>query len=173
MDTDSFIFEIESDDPYRDLKKYMDFSNFPADSLYYDDSKKGVLGLFKDECAGNYIEKVVALRAKMYTVRQRGNISDIKKSKGIAKSTVKRDIKLEDYEQTLAEKKDMRHNMKTIRSLNHEIKLLSINKKSLSAFDDKRYILDDGIHTLPFGHYSLQKGRSDLEQKNVDSGDSL
>ena len=26
-------------------------------------------------------------------------------------------------------------------------------KMELAAFDDKRYILDDGVHTLPYGHY--------------------
>ena len=27
-----------------------------------------------------------------------------------------------------------------------------INKISLSCFDDKRYVLDDGINTLAYGH---------------------
>ena len=30
-------------------------------------------------------------------------------------------------------------------------------KKSLSAFDDKRYILDDGINTLPYGHKDIPR----------------
>lgn len=29
-------------------------------------------------------------------------------------------------------------------------------KLSLSAYDDKRYILEDGITTLPYGHFSIQ-----------------
>ena len=29
--------------------------------------------------------------------------------------------------------------------------------KYLSAFDDKRYILDDGIHTLAYGHKDIPK----------------
>ena len=31
------------------------------------------------------------------------------------------------------------------------------NKTSLSDFDDKRYILDDGINTLPYGHKDISK----------------
>ena len=31
------------------------------------------------------------------------------------------------------------------------------NKTSLSDFDDKRYILDDGINTLPYGHKDIPK----------------
>ena len=30
-------------------------------------------------------------------------------------------------------------------------------KKSLSVFDDKWYILDDGINTLPYGHKDIPK----------------
>ena len=43
--------------------------------------------------------------------------------------------------------------MKTIRSENHEIYLLEINKKSLSSFDDKRYICDNGIESFAYGHF--------------------
>ena len=31
------------------------------------------------------------------------------------------------------------------------------NKTSLSDFDDKRYILDDGINTSPYGHKDIPK----------------
>ena len=31
------------------------------------------------------------------------------------------------------------------------------NKMSLSAFDDKIYILDDGIHTFAYGHKDIPK----------------
>ena len=46
----------------------------------------------------------------------------------------------------------MRHKMKSIRSDRHQIKSYEINKVSLSPFDDKRYILDDGISSLAYGH---------------------
>ena len=47
----------------------------------------------------------------------------------------------------------MYHKMKTIRSKNHEIYLLEINKKSLLSFDDKRYICNDGIEGFACGHF--------------------
>ena len=31
------------------------------------------------------------------------------------------------------------------------------NKISLSPYDDKRHILDDGINTLPYGHKNIPK----------------
>ena len=47
----------------------------------------------------------------------------------------------------------MYHKMKTIRSENHEIYSLEINKKSFSSFDDKRYICNNGIESFAHGHF--------------------
>ena len=41
-------------------------------------------------------------------------------------------------------------------SLTYEISYC-INKISLSCFDDKRYILEDGIHSYAYGHYRIQQ----------------
>ncbi len=42
--------------------------------------------------------------------------------------------------------------MNTIRSRKHEIGSERINKTALSADDDKRIIMKDGIHTMAYGH---------------------
>ena len=47
--------------------------------------------------------------------------------------------------------------MKTIRSLNHELYTLNVNKISLSPLDDKRYLLKDGIHSLAYGHFRIKR----------------
>ena len=44
---------------------------------------------------------------------------------------------------------------------NHQIKSYEINKVSLSCYDDKRYILEDGIHSYAYGHYAIL----DLKEK--------
>ena len=44
--------------------------------------------------------------------------------------------------------------MKRIQSKNYKLGTYEIDKISLSCFDDKRYVLDDGIHTLSY----FQKG---------------
>ena len=41
------------------------------------------------------------------------------------------------------------------RSNHHEIYTAEQNKKALSAYDNKRFILDNGIDTLAWGHHSL------------------
>ena len=47
--------------------------------------------------------------------------------------------------------------MKGIKPFNHRMYTYESNKIFLSAFDDKRYILDDGINTLAYGHKDIPK----------------
>ena len=47
--------------------------------------------------------------------------------------------------------------MSGIKSFNHKMFTYESNKISLSAFDDKRYILDNGISTLAYGHKDIPK----------------
>lgn len=54
----------------------------------------------------------------------------------------------EEYQDVWLNKKCMIHRMSTIKRKHHKVKTLEINKISLSCFDDKRYIFDDGIETL-------------------------
>ena len=42
--------------------------------------------------------------------------------------------------------------MRRIQSKKHKIGTYEINKISLSCFVNKRFILDDGTHTLPYFH---------------------
>ena len=42
--------------------------------------------------------------------------------------------------------------MKRILSEKHSIGSYLLNKISLSCYDDKRFILDDGINSLAYGH---------------------
>ena len=49
-------------------------------------------------------------------------------------------------------KKIIRHKMRRIQAKNHKIGTYEIDKISLSCFDDKRFILDYGIHTLANFH---------------------
>ena len=58
---------------------------------------------------------------------------------------------------TLFNNKQIHHKMKTIRSNHHQLNTYELNKVSLSCFDDKRYILEDGITTLAYGHYKIQE----------------
>jgi len=43
--------------------------------------------------------------------------------------------------------------MNTLRSMSHKIYAMEINKKSLSCFDDKRYIHSNEIDSFAYGHF--------------------
>ena len=45
----------------------LDFSNYSAESKYYDDYKKLVVGKMKDEVGGFAIKEFVLLKSKMYS----------------------------------------------------------------------------------------------------------
>ena len=57
---------------------------------------------------------------------------------------------------------------------NHKILNICKNKLGSSAFDDKRFILNDGINTLPYGHYKIAENVNlygEKNKNNVDDGD--
>ena len=85
-DTDSLLLDIQTEDVYKDMKEHLrlyDTSNCPKDHPPYDARNKKVLGKMKDECGGEPIKEVVALRLKMYSIKKAG--SNIKKAKGVKK----------------------------------------------------------------------------------------
>ena len=50
--------------------------------------------------------------------------------------------------------------MNMLRSVNHQIYGLHLNKTTLSPFDTKRWIKADGIHTLAYGHKDIEWSRT-------------
>ena len=153
MDTDSFVLKIKTDDLNRDLYKLresFDFSNYPKDHPLFDSTKKKIPGYFKDELGGEEMIEFIALRSKMYAFRTKD--SEEKKLKGISKHVIKKHITFEDYKKCLFDEKNYQHKMRSLRSERHEMFVEEVNKISLSPFDDKRFIEDDGITTLPFGY---------------------
>ena len=57
----------------------------------------------------------------------------------------------------LFEESSLLSKMHSLRSHNHEIVLEKITKIGLSCFDDKRYLLDNGIASYAYGHYKMQQ----------------
>ena len=52
--------------------------------------------------------------------------------------------------------------MKRIQSKKHKLGTYEIGKISLSCFDNKRYVLDDGIHFLSYFHKNSVKSCNNL-----------
>ena len=156
-DTDSLTYEIEAKDVYKDFfkdKDRFDNSDYPKYSPFFDKTNKKVIGKFKDEAAGIPITEFVGLRSKMYSYMKE-NQKGGKTAKGIKKNVIKNNIKHDDYKETLFNNKQMYHKMKTIRSENHQLGSYELNKVSLSCFDDKRYIHEDGRSSYAYGHKNI------------------
>ena len=156
-DTDSLCYHIETDDVYSDFfvdRELFDNSDYPSDSKFYFSENKKVIGKFKDETAGVPIREFIGLKSKMYSISL-DNEKFNKKAKGVKKNIIRKDISHGDYIDVLSESKVLHHKMKTIRSDCHQISSYEINKISISPFDDKRYILSDGISSYAYGHLNI------------------
>ena len=85
-DTDSLLLSIQTGDVYRDMDHDFDLydtSNYPKDHPLFSATNKRVLGKIKDECGGEPIAEVVAIRSKMYSVKV--GKKNIRKAKGVKK----------------------------------------------------------------------------------------
>ena len=125
-----------------------------GDVLFSSKNKK-VIGKFKDELGGKVMSEFIGLRSKSYafTYIDNNNIERCdKKLKGIKKNIIKETINFKHYYNCLTLKKEEYRKMNTIRSYKHQLYTEEINKKALGAFDDKRYILENGINRLPCGY---------------------
>ena len=80
-----------------------------------------------------------------------------KTAKGIKKNVIKEEIIHNNYRNVLFTNETMHHQMKSIRSELHQISSYHLNKVSLSPFDDKRYILSDGITSYAYGNKNIEK----------------
>ena len=151
-DTDSLMYQIYTDDFYKDISPDI-LSKF--DTSDYDPNhpsgiptgvNKKVIGMFKDEVAGKQITRFVGLRPKLYTFENEED-KEVRKCKGIKKNVVKKRLNFDDYLQCLfTGRKEMRK-MKIIRSEKHEIYSKEVNKIALSNEDNKRLVLEDKIKT--------------------------
>ena len=44
----------------------------------------------------------------------------------------------------------------SIRPFQHQLMTIKMNKLAYISYDDKRVVLEDEIHTLAHGHYSIE-----------------
>jgi len=157
-DTDSLIYEIETDDVYSDISGDVEakfdtseyLTEFIAKKFPVGKNKK-VIGMFKDEVMGKQIEEFVGLRPKLYSYKV--DEDEVKKCKGTKKSVVKKRTEHKDLKNCLFTGLPQMRRMNIIRSRGHQLFTEEINKVALNAEDDKRVIQWDGVHTLAIGHY--------------------
>ena len=184
-DTDSLCFSVESSGEDSDVYQRMhqdrgrdeehpsaaadlfDFSNYSHQHFCHSSVNEKVPGKMKDELGGNVLLEFIGLRAKAYSykkyilypnAKKEEKLYDIledKKLKGISRNTVKQTLKFDHYKKCLIDGITHLASMIMFRSDLHIVKTIQIQKIAMTQFDDKRYLMNDGITSLPFGHHSI------------------
>ena len=113
----------------------------------------------KDECSSLASQEFVGLRAKMYSILLLNGKPKFT-AKGVSRRHILKHLHHKDYLSTLKGTESTIATFSTIRSLKQQISTLEVTKICLSAFDDKRYILKDGITTLAYGYYKIAQMKS-------------
>ena len=160
MDTDSFVYEIETEDFYRDIAGDVE-TGFDTSGYSEDDRRplpvgknKKVIGLMKDELGGKVVTEFVALRAKMYAYRKLDEEKpEGKRYKGSKKCVVKETLKFEDCKTCLFEGKTLYREQVLFEHKKHDVYTVNKCKISLNRDDDKRLIQEDWVTTLARGYY--------------------
>ena len=104
-----------------------------------------VVGKMKDETAGKMITEFVGLRPKMYSFTVHGEVdhNEHQRAKGISKAT-KKNLRHQDYLNQLQTPAENRLPNRRFAYNLHKLHTLEIQKRGLCAFDDKRFLLEDG-----------------------------
>ena len=147
IDTDSLAYEKKSENVCEEFFKWKDlfnFSNHSKDSKFFNETNRKVIGKMKNEFGGVIVTELVGLKSKMYSIKKIDG-KEYNTAKGVSIAT-----EFDKFKDVLFNKKISRHKMKRIQSKKHKLGTYEINKISFSCFDDKRYVLDDGIDTLSY-----------------------
>ena len=137
-----------------------DFSNYSKIQKFFDDTNKKVIGEMKDEYGGVIIDQFIGLKSKMYSIKKIDG-SESSTAKGVNIAT-----EFNEFKDVVFKKKIIRHKMKRMQAKKHKRGTYEIDKISLSCFNDKRFVLDDKVHTLAFFHKDCNKKCDKNENEN-------
>lgn len=160
MDTDSFILSIESKNPWDELepfKEKLDTSNFDKKHPLYSLSNASKLGCFKSETGSDQILAFCGLKSKLYSlmIMKNGEVEEIKKGKGVPSRVLDRNFSFDNYLSCLLEDKEERCKVERLLKRDHIIYQRGEERKVMNSFDDKRFLLNCSIHSVPYGAKNL------------------
>ena len=125
----------------------------------------------KDEAAGAPIVEFVGLRPKMYSYLIADDVLDSDgkpklkekhRAKGISAAASKT-LRHENFLEQLQTPTENYQRNRRIGSKLHQLYSFETQKRGLCAFDDKRFLLEDGIHTKAFGHKDIPAHLEDFQ----------
>ena len=155
-DIDSLVYYIKTEDIHEVMLQEQDSydtSEYPPSHKLFNIKNKRVLGKMKNEYKGKLIKEFVGLRPKIYSI-----LEAVRREKATAKGITKRSsakIRRSSYLTTLYNEMSTTVTFNQIKSIMHNVLTVKTTKTGLSSYDDKRYVLDDGVSTLAFGHHRI------------------
>jgi len=156
--TDSLCYHLFTVDVYRDMLQYQELlhtSGYPRDHPLYSTTNAKVIGKMKDECNGKSPVEFVGLRAKQYSLWTYDENMVKRTAKGVKKRYVSKHLHHNMYLRTLRNRTIEHAKYRLFRSRAHKLETVQCCKVALCAYDDKRYVSNDGMSTLAYGHIKL------------------
>ena len=160
-DTDSLSYTVQTGDIYRDMAEdaanRYDFSEYAFHHLLYSATNRQELGLLKDELNSVHVHHFVGPSPKCYAFLCTGKLCNnvFQHTNPVEKKTakgVKRSVK--DAHLYFVQYLDAPNNFRTylfrqnlIKSTSHTVRTVHMCKAGLTAYDTKRWLCDDTIHT--------------------------
>ena len=148
-DTGSLCHDFVCDGVYEEFckwKELFDFSNYSKSSKLFSEENEKVIEKMKDEFGGRFVKEFVGLKSKLYSMKL---VDDCESSRAKGVNTK---LDFNEFKDVLFNKKIVKYKTRGIKAKKHRIGTYKINRKSLSCFDDKRFVDDDGIHTRAYFH---------------------
>ena len=173
IDTDCLCLYIKiHEEDYNHLMKtvlaeHFDFSNLSEEHPLFTSERMGKIGILKYETDGRVIRQFIALCGKCYTISYFDDGANTCKCKGIP-SKISKSFSANDYLDgllypniqvsgiTVAQRAKYRYigvnpHMRT--TYTFEVKKLVLN-----SLDSKRYLIKNGLDSIPLGHYKTMMG---------------
>ena len=116
-------------------------------------------------------QEFIGLRSKMYSILlwfseedKRRNEERIARGQkpiatqkntaaGVKECVAQKELDHDKYRHTLLNQEDLQVKQTLLRSYKHQVSTIVQQRVGLTAYDDKRYMLEDGINTRAYGHY--------------------
>ena len=147
-----------------------DFSGYVRTSPFYDASNNKVIGKMKDEANGKAITEFVGLKPKMYSyITDEGK--EARRAKGVQRAVVRNKLCHSAYLKELHDPAENTFINRRIQSVGCHLVTMAQSKRGLSAFDDKRHICADMMHTLTYGHRTITDRVIDDVERDGDLGE--
>lgn len=149
------------------LAKYFDFSNLPEEHVLFNSERMGEIGILKYETDGRVIKQFIALCGKCYTISFFDEECNTCKCKGIP-TKISKTFSIDDYLDGLMYPNIKVSGIKTSQRAKYryigvnphirETYTFEVKKLVLNSLDSKRYLVNNGLDSIPLGHYKTMPG---------------